>query len=252
MELKDLEPFLEKIVKIEKVEGEPKSTDSYMGGHPFVPANGESWEWPTTNEDEPMAFIIQINFRDMPAGLGYPEHGIMQIFMDMDAADDELPDALRIFYYDEYTSSLESLTNPSDEGPELNEYNPLDGYSPKRVVFKKSLQIPKDLYYDARVDREESDLSKKARKLKKLLAKSEGELPKDLEYLADHSHQFGGVFSSDLEPPLNKKAAKASFMIRVVEDDEICFGDGVEMYVWGDLKAIAKNDFSKFKLSLSY
>lgn len=170
----------------------------------------------------------------------------------MEAADEELSDALRILYYDEYVSSLESLSNPSEEGPELNEYNPLDGYSPKRVVFKKSLQIPKDLYYDAIVDRDESDLSKKARKLKKIFAENDDELPKDLEYLAAYSHQFGGVFSSDLEPPLSKKAAKASFMIRVVEDDEICFGDGVEMYVWGDLKAIAKNDFSKFKLSLSY
>ena len=54
------------------VEGKPNVTDKKLGGVPYLP---KGYEYPTDENDNPLALLFQINFEDIKLE-NYPEKGI--------------------------------------------------------------------------------------------------------------------------------------------------------------------------------
>lgn len=57
---------------------EPAVTESYVGGHPFLP---DGAEWPRDVDEWPMHFVLQVAFADVPALPGFPREGLLQLFV---------------------------------------------------------------------------------------------------------------------------------------------------------------------------
>lgn len=246
MKLKDLEPFLEKIVKIEKVEENPKSTDSYMGGYPFVASNKEGWEWPKTLEDKPLIFVLQINFKDAPKGYGYPESGLLQVFIDYEGYyGSDYKAGLKVIFYDEDFLKFDSLSSPLDITPKNDDdYSIFGDDGPKKIKFKEGYQISPELYSDATWDDDTYAVDEKAKDLRELLTKTKLEIPEDL---VSYNHQLGGTADWVQGSPLDEIQCDSSFMLQIVEDDEIGFGDAGNMHVWGSLEKLREGDVSDFQ-----
>jgi uncharacterized protein YwqG len=251
MELKDLEPFLEKIVKIDRTKEAPASAkDSYIGGYPFVPSNGQTWEWPRTEEGNPLVFIVQINFAEVPKGYGYPESGMLQVFVDLNDYYGTR-EALRVVVYTAEELSVESVSKPSDVGPTVEDWTPFwEEYSPRKIEFKESLQIPSELYRSASWSDDGEGLEGKEKELYDLFEKTDGDISEEFQYLAEHHHQLGGeplwvqgaVFESDEVP---------TFMLQIDsdfanDDDFLMFGDAGNLHVFGDLEKLKAGDVSEF------
>lgn len=141
--------------------GVPESSiDSYVGGYPFVPEGTPVEEvWPVDEAGAPMAFMCQINFADIPAGLdGYPTTGMLQWFVGGDGgdsyglygpgSDDEAP-GLSGLHARWYTA--QDLTQPSLAAPFMptppNE-GPLTVTTATRVQFTLEQGLPSlnDIY----------------------------------------------------------------------------------------------------------
>lgn len=60
--------------------GDPDIRSSYLGGHPYWP---EGSQWPNYR-GEPMSFVCQINFAEVPPLPGYPTEGLLQWFVGSD------------------------------------------------------------------------------------------------------------------------------------------------------------------------
>lgn len=67
-------------VSLKPVPGDPNIRSSYLGGHPYWP---EGSQWPNYR-DEPMSFVCQINFADIPPLPGFPTKGLLQWFVASD------------------------------------------------------------------------------------------------------------------------------------------------------------------------
>lgn len=255
MEFQDLEPFLEKIVKIDRtkvIPTDPRS--SYIGGYPFVPNNGQNWEWPRTKEGNSLVFIVQINFKDVPKGFGYPETGLFQVFVDLDDYDGAR-EALCVTVYTEEELSSDSISQPYDIGPTINEdANPFwVEYSPREITFNESLQLPPDLllFSESRYEHPElaPDFKKKVEELHEVLSSNSGELPKDFDFLVENHHQLGGepfwvqgdVLTIDQNP---------TFMLQIdsdyLDDEFVMFGDAGNLHIFGDLEKLRSGDVSEF------
>lgn len=128
------------------------STDSYVGGYPFIPADSNE-SWPT-DEDQPMLFLMQANFADMPALAGYPTEGMLQWFCGAGevygqayAPEPEVGTAgLHARWY-----SAADLTRPAaqpptasteDYAPAVSDTSPLIVSGPVRVVFNLEEGLP--------------------------------------------------------------------------------------------------------------
>lgn len=244
-----LEPFLEKIVKIDKVEGVPKAVDSYMGGYPFVPDNGKDWDWPKTLENKPLIFVLQINFKDVPKDFGYPEIGLLQIFIDYTGYyGTDYRAGLKVILYDGEILKLESCSNPSDITPkDEDDYTIFCDDSPKKIEFREGYQIPPEQYIEcsgAIYSNDSSELDGKAKELYELLVKNKVEIP---EYLVSHSHQLGGEADWIQGSPLEEMQCDSSFILQIAEDDDLGFGDAGNMHVWGSLEKLCAGDVSDFQ-----
>ncbi|MFM8488298.1 MAG: DUF1963 domain-containing protein, partial [Bacteroidota bacterium] len=72
-----------------------KPWQSKIGGLPYMPKN---MTWPATPGGQPLFFLAQINFSEMPALSPFPDKGIVQFFIcdddlyGMDFDDGENPD----------------------------------------------------------------------------------------------------------------------------------------------------------------
>lgn len=67
-------------VSLEPEPGDPDIRSSYLGGHPYWP---EGSQWPNYR-DEPMSFVCQINFAEVPQLPGFPSEGLLQWFVGSD------------------------------------------------------------------------------------------------------------------------------------------------------------------------
>ncbi|MFM7401408.1 MAG: YwqG family protein, partial [Bacteroidota bacterium] len=79
-----------------------KPWQSKIGGLPYMPKN---MTWPATPGGQPLFFLAQINFSEMPALSPFPDKGIVQFFIcdddlyGMDFDDGENPDTFRVIYH---------------------------------------------------------------------------------------------------------------------------------------------------------
>lgn len=77
----------------EIVDGKPSITDTKLGGNPYLP---KGYEYPTDENDIPLALLFQINFEDIKLE-GYPEKGILEIFVDTELF---YPPKYKILYFE--------------------------------------------------------------------------------------------------------------------------------------------------------
>lgn len=105
--------YLEMIFKA----GNPKLTESKVGGIPFIPVGGE---YPVDKKQgEKLHLLIQINFAELPPMADYPEKGILQIFIanddmyGMDCMVGQTQDSWRILYFEDISNPMpeESIKN---------------------------------------------------------------------------------------------------------------------------------------------
>ncbi len=109
----------------------PNIYNSKIGGHPYFPITKD---YPRDLDENPLTFLLQINFEEMPKLKNFPEKGILQFYIDssnelmgMDFDDRTNNDYFRIIYHenlvesihdysflDEYLDSLESINMPFD------------------------------------------------------------------------------------------------------------------------------------------
>lgn len=73
------------VARMLPVAGPPTDpTTSYVGGHPFLP---EGSSWPIGLDGHPMAFLVQVNFAEVPdLGPTWPSEGLLQWFCGTDDA----------------------------------------------------------------------------------------------------------------------------------------------------------------------
>lgn len=62
-------------------DGVPLLTDSYAGGHPYLPTG---MDWPLDEHDNPMHFLVQVNFANVAYLPGFPTSGLLQLFVSSD------------------------------------------------------------------------------------------------------------------------------------------------------------------------
>ncbi|MBA0048535.1 DUF1963 domain-containing protein [Mycobacteroides sp. LB1] len=67
-------------VSLRPESGDPDIRSSYLGGHPYWP---EGSQWPNYR-GEPMSFVCQINFAEVPQLPGFPGEGLLQWFVGSD------------------------------------------------------------------------------------------------------------------------------------------------------------------------
>jgi uncharacterized protein YwqG len=115
-----LEPFREKIlltkqafVQIKPVKARDCTVwESKVGGLPYLPLG---IPFPTAPDGNPLSFLAQINFAEMPALDPFPQKGILQFYIHdddlygMDFDDGENPDTFRVLYFPEITTSTAAL-----------------------------------------------------------------------------------------------------------------------------------------------
>ena len=135
-------------------EGEVKSTSSYVGGYPFMPA-GRNLDFPHDKSDRPLIFLCQINFSELPEGIpDVPTSGLLQWFVE----DDELyglsfeedatgQEGLVVRWFSEEDLEQGSSSTPYDSvpGPVKGEFDwdsPLLSVFPTAVKFRREVGIP--------------------------------------------------------------------------------------------------------------
>lgn len=85
----DLRPEVERLVRPSvrlhrsKPQRAPSSTQSYVGGYPFVPMDHDL-PWPVDGEGNPMVHLLQVNFAELPVLPGFPTSGVLQWFCSAD------------------------------------------------------------------------------------------------------------------------------------------------------------------------
>ncbi len=85
--------------------------ESKLGGVPFMPEGGE---WPVNTKDgKKLYFLIQLNFEEMPHMEGYPEKGLLQVFIandDLYGADfdnETNQEGFRVLFYEDISNPME-------------------------------------------------------------------------------------------------------------------------------------------------
>ena len=96
--------------------------ESRVGGPVFLP---ENISYPLDTNGNPMLFIVQINFSELPNVPGYPETGIFQIFaqanemLGMDDPDNEHGCKNRQFFFWKNTETLKTRFDPIEVYPDV-------------------------------------------------------------------------------------------------------------------------------------
>lgn len=100
---------------------------SKVGGIPYWPA---SMPWPVNPDGDPLVFLAQINFSEIPALSPFPTKGIVQFFINdddllgMDFDDGEVQDTFRVVFHPDVQSGKDHLLNKLPEMPEEDDFLP--------------------------------------------------------------------------------------------------------------------------------
>lgn len=109
---------------INTIDGQPTILDNKIGGKPYLP-KGE--QYPKDKNGEYMALLLQVNLKDIKLE-GYPENGILEIFIDKDL---DYPCQYVIKYFEEGLEYQEDL-------PEVN-YENFIVTEPLKIFLKKGI-----------------------------------------------------------------------------------------------------------------
>jgi uncharacterized protein YwqG len=123
--------------------GDPGPTDSYLAGYPYLP---EGATWPH-HGDQPMAFLGQVNFAQVPELPGFPRSGLLQWFVPADDTyglfgdvGDIVPDGQHVRWYSDLTAP--TTHTPDSPPPADDEYFPLEITGATAMRFEPGLSLP--------------------------------------------------------------------------------------------------------------
>jgi uncharacterized protein YwqG len=128
-------------VRLKATRGKTKAIATKFGGKPYIP---EGFSYPHKN-GEPMALICQLNFAEIPHLEGYPESGLLQIYLEIDETAMFEPDCYKIVYHSDI-SGKNCYKNPFKASkkieypPEYAEYFRTDNFH----NFLKKYGYPED------------------------------------------------------------------------------------------------------------
>ncbi|MDX1912707.1 MAG: YwqG family protein [Saprospiraceae bacterium] len=104
--------------------------ESKVGGQPYLPKNAS---WPLAPDGQPLFFLAQLNFAEMPSLPPFPNKGIVQFFINdddlygMDFDDGENPDTFRVIFHPDVIENetlLQKNTGPSRDYDDLLPHHP--------------------------------------------------------------------------------------------------------------------------------
>lgn len=221
----------------------PAITDSYVGGHPFLPT-GQTW--PVDAAGEPMHFVAQVNFADVPALPGFPTSGLLQMFVASDDTwgltfDDTM--GLTGFHCRWYTTddlrqpveatSASPIPIPHDSCSPVT-----DSTTPRRVAFTGTRMLPQGW------EHLQPDVERNPRAFEVL-----ADLWEEHEDLADATLdgwdvQVGGWPSFVQSPPAVPSGRSAQLILGFGSSGLMMWGDVGTAHLFGDPTALAAGDLS--------
>jgi uncharacterized protein YwqG len=136
--------------------GEPKPLQpwqSKVGGTPYLP---KSVDWPVGPEGQPLFFLAQLNFAEMPALPPFPQKGIVSFFINdddlygMDFDDGENPDTFRVLFFPDVVTDVKMLQSPAlphDDEYDLLPHHPEETY-PLTFSIEKEIVPATDYHFN--------------------------------------------------------------------------------------------------------
>jgi uncharacterized protein YwqG len=111
-------------VRLKATRGKTGAKDTKFGGKPFIP---KGFHYPRKNGD-PLVLIAQINFAEIPHLDGYPESGLLQIYLEYDETAMFDPESYKIVYHKDisgkncYRNPFSSVKKTSSSGFGYTDY----------------------------------------------------------------------------------------------------------------------------------
>lgn len=116
-----IKPFIEIIPGDDKVQ---HPWQSCFGGKPYLPAGAQ---YPTAASGEPLFFLAQINFEEVPAFAPFPSTGLLQFFIfdddlyGMPAEGAAMQDTYRVIYHPQVIKDRSALVSDFSFLPNFNQ-----------------------------------------------------------------------------------------------------------------------------------
>lgn len=250
----ELHPYLDNIVhsKLQFVNITlEKSNGSYLqskvGGHPYFP---EEMEYPADSNGNPLDFLAQINFAEVPKLEGYPDHGILQFYIalndlyGLDFSNRKEQKDYRVIYHevpgenprkdfyrlDEIRKSAEYMSPKMSEDEYLMRFNMDAAYvSPHSIHFGKFFNT-KDLDFFAQFGEREDEVMEVYNNLTPSLG-----------------HKIGGYpFFTQDDPRMYDESIKDWVLLFQLDTDKsIMWGDSGIGNFFISKEDLKKADFSK-------
>ncbi len=126
-------------------DSKPKIYNSKIGGYPYFPIDKD---YPRDIDENPLTFLLQINFEEMPKLKNFPEKGILQFYIDssselmgMDFDDRTRADYFRVIYHEEITDYIVDFSFLDDYLDSLSKVHmPFDRSFEKKFSYKKKVE----------------------------------------------------------------------------------------------------------------
>ena len=242
-------------IVLEVAEGvTPESTGTYIGGHPFVNAD-EDFSWPVNEETgKPLAFLMQVNFAELPKLEGFPEEGLLQWWI---LGDDDVfglsfdkdktgREGLFVKFYsaEELLKPAAKANDPIPNEVDVDELGPLFGTEPFALTSKVTLSFPS--YEDSTIEDEELQLFSDAREI---LDESEDGDRSIVDRFMESDTQVGGYPSfvqgdSRYGNDRPKDVILQLESIFSINQEILMWGDSGNAQLFGDPEALKRGDTS--------
>ena len=125
----------------------PAVTDSYLGGHPFLPSGSA---WPRDQQDRDLDFVAQVSFAEVPSPPGFPSAGMLQVFTvpehgwlpgEPDVGSGTA--GLHLCWVDGDRLAAEARSAPPSTAPApRSEATPVETPGPHPLTFEATVQVP--------------------------------------------------------------------------------------------------------------
>lgn len=232
----------------------PESTGTYVGGHPFVNAD-ENFSWPLNEETgKPLAFLMQVNFAELPKLEGFPEEGLLQWWIVGDddlyglsfGTEDEGNEGLLLKFYTA-EELLKPISFPKDvipNDPDAEELGPLFGTQPFALKGELALSFPG--YEESTVSSDEYNFFSEAREE---LEYDESEDQAILDAFMNSSTQIGGYPGFVQGDPRDGNSRPKTLILQLESmnegrNDILMWGDVGNAQLFGDLEPLKHGDTS--------
>lgn len=232
----DLERFRMEMVEIQAIavsDQEPVSiTGSKFLGKPYLPKNTE---YPKDQNNKPMILWAQINFSEVPQLDGYPDSGILQLYMSSDDWYDTTD--YKIIFHDDTAEEAQ------DDFSFLTEdlYDEVPIYKEHRLIFTKDAKFggSEDHRFSMQFD------GKEFWEFRDTLNHTEQE---EIDKIIDGAgHHIGGYAFFTQSDPRDYTEDKENdlLLLQIDTDDEIMFGDSGVAHLFINPKDLANKKFDK-------